>query len=310
MGLLSLFFCFCLSLSDFSEAYGVDEVTIYTDEFSFDYDFEDASSETSRFWRVMTGMPFGDPHPRSIEQYKKIRTMDRLLLLADGFDVFSDGVFGRLTEVYSEESPTIIRSGLECPRDLRTATPTGQITIHRRLNNNRPFPFEEGFFDLILMRRGLCFCDPDQVETSCGGLDLEGELSERFFSEVCRTLKTSNPDAVAILHGLNLYARMLGSEVFKRGERRVEFLRRTLTQLEVLRPELKISLVFGKIPLANLVRSGCRVDELNTETGAPAAELVKQADEQGTRLGDITVLEGVLIQVRSIGSSLEKDMMH
>lgn len=78
--------------------------------------------------------------------------------------------------------------------------PTYPNLLKLNVDHTKAFPIPDKSQDLIVMKRGLCACH-DVCET-CGGLNL-GNRSELigFFMEVIRVLRTSNPDAKAVLQG-------------------------------------------------------------------------------------------------------------
>jgi len=72
-----------------------------------------------------------------------------------------------------------------------------------QIDHMKPFPFERGFFDIILMRRGLCCCDDLDPTTTCGGIPKTPTQIAGFLLRVITVLNTSNPRACAYLEGYN-----------------------------------------------------------------------------------------------------------
>lgn len=66
------------------------------------------------------------------------------------------------------------------------------------IDNSVALPFSGNVFDLIVLRKGLCRC---ACYRPCAGFSDKYASSKAFFQEIIRVLDTSNPDALAILHG-------------------------------------------------------------------------------------------------------------
>jgi hypothetical protein len=67
------------------------------------------------------------------------------------------------------------------------------------LDHTQPLPFEDSFFDRIVMDRGFCMCKSESV--SCGGIVCDTTIMVDFLLEVARVLDLNNPSSRAYLEG-------------------------------------------------------------------------------------------------------------
>lgn len=68
-----------------------------------------------------------------------------------------------------------------------------------RLNNRKRFPYNDGVFACVVMRKGLCKCH--ETESGCGGLHGDPSYGVEFLLEVARVLSREQ-GACAFLHGV------------------------------------------------------------------------------------------------------------
>ena len=129
-----------------------------------------------------------------------------ILLLSDsnfGGSFFSIG--DKLARAYPDKM--IVQT------DIKYSVPYSASALQRRdpqkgvfaqfhIDNTQPFPFESNQFDTVVMRRGLCICDPQKKHVTCAGFcATDKATAQQFFLEVSRVLDKNNPESRAILHG-------------------------------------------------------------------------------------------------------------
>jgi hypothetical protein len=95
------------------------------------------------------------------------------------------------------------------PRTPNTIAKQGNedanIVVCEHLDNRAPFPYPDGYFDVVAMRRGLCICPGEpEIYGGCGGVSMQEEVAVHFLSEVCRVLNKL-PGSAAYLHGVPKY---------------------------------------------------------------------------------------------------------
>ncbi|MBF0300689.1 MAG: hypothetical protein HQK51_18390 [Oligoflexia bacterium] len=79
--------------------------------------------------------------------------------------------------------------------------------VKQHIDHNLKFPFSENEkFDAIVMKRGLCHCDKDEVPKTCGGIDCSLNFADQasaysFVKKVIASLNIKNPSSFAVLQG-------------------------------------------------------------------------------------------------------------
>lgn len=66
------------------------------------------------------------------------------------------------------------------------------------VDNTESFPFDSDYFDVVVLRRGLCVCNHNRC---CGGFAPLSVDAKSFFREAVRVMNKKNPSARVVLHG-------------------------------------------------------------------------------------------------------------
>ncbi len=117
-----------------------------------------------------------------------------ILLLGDGS---KSQVTDRLGPLLAREFPKkwVVSADLEVGENLLIRN---WSTI--QINHVERFPVNDNSFDRIILRKGLCQC---HSSSCCAGFSPHGPQAKQFFREVIRTLDKRNPNAFAVLHGID-----------------------------------------------------------------------------------------------------------
>ncbi len=132
------------------------------------------------------------PHPSDYKLCLPYRHAECILFLADDFGG-DTSLAPKIASMYSVAE--IHQSDIRPPQNTH---PTSRI--HQWIaDNTQPFPFPKDFFDIIVMRAGLCCCYAD-VQDTCGGIPNDGPSKLAFLERVITVLKKT-PTSIAFLHG-------------------------------------------------------------------------------------------------------------
>lgn len=247
----SLYFSVLVSLLISQSAFAVEKTTLPYQNSAFRNESDD--------WELVTQPAANRAWIEYIGPYQEAQS---ILLLGDSFlDAHSITKYS-LEELKAKDSYSIAemiepdtkpetkiyKTSLDCPEE-KSGKSEGKIHS-LKLDHTQPFPFHDQEFDLIVMRRGLCFCE-SSLKT-CGGLEL-GPETELFFQEVVRTLNSGNPKAAAYIEGSFLARLGRGKVAYEQEQvylNRVESLLRTL---EERNPHLKFEMIYRSRPLSYFI---------------------------------------------------------
>jgi hypothetical protein len=135
--------------------------------------------------------PFVQFWRREADILQEVKPFNRILMLADG--IFLDDSVEIATH-YPRKS--VVGTDITISRSFFSPSPNLVVS---ELDIRKPFPFNEGSFDLVYLRSGLCHCRSD-TETCCGIEETDVAITH-FFSEVIRMLNKKQSHSLAILHG-------------------------------------------------------------------------------------------------------------
>lgn len=134
------------------------------------------------------------PTAPSVYAFDIFKTARRVLCLGDSPGAGSSGFSA--CEFASRFAPSadFVSADIRY-KELATS---GNLTL-MPLDHTRPLPFKDSEFDVILLEKGLCFCN--SANKACGGIHRTFESVHKLVAEVARTLDKRNPRSIAILHG-------------------------------------------------------------------------------------------------------------
>lgn len=203
-----------------------------------------------------------DPEGEDLKDFPEIQSASRMLVLGDGFEQKWTQIAEKFHKVLFNPIE-IYKTDIKCPKDLDGKN-TGNLYF-QYLNHKACFPFASKFFDLIVMRYGLCTCQ--RSTETCGGIVFKGrnsKISKRFFPcfqknelvcsdqqafqffyEVSRVLNDKNPDSLAFLHGPS-YSRV-DSELDYYEHQKFQVLLTIIPRLEKEFPLLDFKLLYMHI---------------------------------------------------------------
>lgn len=207
---------------------------------------------------------------------------DRILLLGDTFES-TPKRFPMVQAILNFLKPhqEVYRTSLDCPPQLDSA----QIGPVRnfKIDHRDPLPFAESFFDVIVLRRGLCFCKGK--EETCGGIGKRKFFLKQFFSEVARVLNKANPEAVAYLHGIHWAFTGRGALNHEEEAKIQKKMEAVLASIEQEYKDLRFTMIYRKMFFSDAL------EKFPFKAGTLGASSNRTSEI-------LTFFEGILIQVR------------
>jgi hypothetical protein len=143
-------------------------------------------------WLVRDGLEgFLDQNVTYVGNKRKVN----VLALADGGQIMNLKTWKGWSQINPLSGDL---QGKPLPDPRADVNPSGL----RYIDNTRPLKLRDNSQDVVLMKKGLCFCeDPVARKRSCGGIPNSIEGMTAFLMENARVLNKENPYAIAILHG-------------------------------------------------------------------------------------------------------------
>lgn len=219
-----------------------------------------------------------------------------MLFLADGFDGPNSAFDYSLADYIgplATPGASLTKTSIDCPKEISGQT-NGNTTFLNLDNVAGLFPFENEFFDVIAMRKGLCFCL--STDQSCGGLIYDTPATTTFFKEVVRVLNKKNPDAAVFLTGRFKAKLSDGALTFEQERVAETALRETLGSIAAEFPELQIEMIYLGLPV-HVVQGmfGVSLEKIKDADGIPLSP------GHGPLKGDevVPLLDGIRITIRT-----------
>jgi uncharacterized protein Usg len=146
------------------------------------------------YWDILKQKNIPQKFHLEIDDVEYYAGHKNILRLGDGKEGYESAK--KIAEAYPNQ--TVLSSDVNF--NSMTVDPDHPNLLQVKVDSTSKFPIPDKSQDLIIMKRGLCACH--DVCKTCGGLDLTNRAELiGFFLQVIRVMRTSNPDARAILQG-------------------------------------------------------------------------------------------------------------
>ena len=164
-----------------------------------------------------------------------------ILLLSDVPDKRGDiPLADAVTQLYPRTRGKVVRGDILLEGDR-----VDDGIRHMHLDNCAPLPFAASSFDVIVLRKGICFCSREKP-ASCGGLPDDVDGSAQIISEMVRVFDSSKPHSVMFLQGFYPHPVFLA-------DKRMDFWDKVIAQLQQRYANLQIQKVMSKGEFAGLL---------------------------------------------------------